>query len=82
MAKTCTTEITFKRPVADGMISTFTSPDVYSQILAGRDVHTFVTEDGVQKEVFIPYEAILKATLTVTDGDSTTVTDAFCGGEA
>lgn len=69
-------EVTFDDAVKAGAGTT-----AYNQFIAKDLIHSFMDVSGEELEVYIPFHAIISATLTV-DGKEVTLTDAVCGGSA
>lgn len=71
------------RGCADEGTSTlvFSGYEAYQQWLLGRDIHGFakLNGEGDAVEVIVPRHAISRIDLAITEAESTTVVDAFCG---
>lgn len=80
MAKSYNVDVNYK---FSGNSDSFHTADVYQQLCAHRDIHTFAPggEGFWTAEVFIPYGAISYAVTNITDGESVTPEDEFCNAE-
>ena len=81
MAKVFNTSVELKPPYGEEPL-VIPGPEAYQQAHAHKDIHVIVDDGGTATEVFIPWEKVAVVNFSVTDSESTTPEDAFCGGEA